>query len=180
MGVNHFVMLGISTVAGEFNFYSQLLNLKSTNGHQLFKVLQISLSCDDCLRKGRQLNCVHKMHQMPPWKGLGRQKLLEYIMASDPTMFQRENMGIIASDNVFLFKKVWIDWLFAKERYSPLYKPGIVYIAIDPSGGGSQSDWAICSGFHFQGAYTVCFSLLIPCCEQRVHCQMACGLVAMV
>jgi hypothetical protein len=166
MTMDDLTLLAISTVETEHNYYSELLNLENEKGDPLFKDIKIILSCDACRRAGRQTRCVHNLHQLPPWRGSRRQQLVEKIMSSDPELFMRENLGIVASTNVFLFEKEWIRWCFAAAPCRFERHPDVVYVAIDPSGGGSQSDYAICSAAFERGT---CIVSVLPhvhiCCS---------------
>ena len=103
MGVDNFVVLAISTADDEFNYYTQLLELKTPKGEPLFKTLVIQLACSACRRAGRTLYCTHRRHLLPRWKSANRQELMRAIMADTPELYARENMGAVISSRIFLF-----------------------------------------------------------------------------
>jgi len=60
-------------------------------------------------------------------------------------MADRETRGVVKSSRRDLFEKAWIQALADRDPYVFVYKPNVVYLAIDPAGGGSMSDFAVCS-----------------------------------
>lgn len=103
MGVDNFVVLAISTANDEFNYYTQLLDLKTPSGEPLFKTLVIQLACRSCRHAGRTLYCPHRRHLLPRWKSAARLELMRTIMANTPELYAQENMGAIVSSRIFLF-----------------------------------------------------------------------------
>lgn len=160
LGVVGTVILAIATPDDEFNYYSILLTATLDN-KPLFLTIRIEQSCKDCTAK-RILNCKHRTHLLPKWKSGARQELVEAIMASDPETFARENLGMIVGSHSFVYSKAKLELLRTSPRYSfPVTKlPSVIYIGIDPSGGG-ESHFAISAGTFHQGNYVVrvaCFT----------------------
>ena len=146
MGINNFVILAISTPSDEDNYYSNLLELKKPSGEPLFKQLRVGLACDTCTNEGKSSECKHRLHRLPQWKDPARQERMRMMYGSDEATFARENMGLIASDRTFILSRAEVARLREKPRIQDLsFKPQVLYLAIDPSGGGKSSDFAIVS-----------------------------------
>lgn len=66
-------------------------------------------------------------------------------MKNNKKLFERENLGMISSDAQMIFTTAMVRGLMNAAYAPPQIKPCVLFTAIDPSGGGSQSDYAICS-----------------------------------
>lgn len=147
LAVANTVVLGISTPGkSEGNFYNGLTNAKNEDGASLFKTLSIVLVCEKCRRKGIVTDCHHNEHLLPPWKDAKKQKKLQLMMQGDENSYVRENLGLITTDTVHFFPVDLVNRLMAHKWVSNT-EPDLVTIAIDPSGGGGASDFAIASVF---------------------------------
>jgi hypothetical protein len=69
------------------------------------------------------------------------------LLANDPEMFKREQLGVITknSNNCFPIKKV-VEFEQTSKSYTG--HVDVLFCAIDPAGGGSSCA-AICTGFLF-------------------------------
>lgn len=110
-------------------------------GETLFYLIQIGLACDECLRHG--LACTHKIDRLPHWKTAERQALVQSILASNPALANREAAGIINKSERYLFDRIFLDKLQKKTTYHWRFNPSVLFCAIDPAGGGSQSDFSV-------------------------------------
>ena len=137
LGVKHTAVLAISTPDDEFNYYTQLLELG------LFKVIKIGLTCEACEAMG--LACTHKIRRLPHWKTMSRQQMIQRVMASDPELMVRETRGLVMSTKQFMIHKSFILHLHNRPVYHVKNKVQVLHMAIDPSGGGTASDYAICT-----------------------------------
>lgn len=129
------------------NFYSQLLDMKRPDGSKLFNVLHISMLCDACLAEGRTA-CPHKA-ELPSWKSGERQEIIEHLMQGDKAMYMRENLGIVTQTDSFAFDQKAITALCREETFrflTMVTSPQVVYVCIDPCGGGASS-LALVAGF---------------------------------
>jgi len=143
ISMNNFAILGISTPSDEANYYSQLLDLKNAEGIPLFVTLRIEQACARCIASGKPERCRHKLHLMPVWRNAESQKTLQAIYANDADNYARENQGVVAnSAKKFIFRK-FVDDLRASKPYVLQQNASIVWFGIDPSGGGTQSHYAI-------------------------------------
>ena len=156
LGVNGTSIVAISTPLGEDNWYSELIQKKMDDGSQLFNVIQYSLVCPECRRKGQSAQCAHRMDLLPPWKSESRQKLVKFLLGGSEDMFLTEAMGEIASSKSRCFTEESVD-NFALHPLHPLpslHSTQTVYISIDPTS-GVRSELAIASLF-FTGDNSIC------------------------
>jgi hypothetical protein len=155
MGVDNFAVLAISTADDEFNYYTELIELEREPGKRFFFSIVIQLACRACRLAHRMAQCQHRKYLLPPWKTSKRQDLMQTIMASDPELYARENLGVVISTRTFLFTERVLKRFRQRPQYALRRKPQIVYIGIDPSGGGSGSDYTIMSSVFEQGHHVV-------------------------
>lgn len=57
----------------------------------------------------------------------------------------REMGGVVGGSGVFLFKRMWLDAFVNRPRWQPEHPVHCLFMAVDPCGGGSASDWAVCT-----------------------------------
>lgn len=134
LGVNHTALLAISTPDDEFNFYSELFDLKRPDGKSMFKMIKIGNSktptrmiqhsCTTqmmcCLLvdgvfvciglacadcMDNGLQCNHKLDKLPHWKTIERQALISTILESVPELADRETRGVVKSNRRNCFDK---------------------------------------------------------------------------
>jgi len=155
MGVSGTAVLAISTPdAHDDNYYNDLMDLEDPITKQpLFKTIRIGLACDDCVAKGETNKCTHKQDLIPPWKSTTRQTRMQEILRSSVNTFNRENMGMVATDSQFMFPAYFVRALHKAPLFHISYNPDLLFLAIDPSGGGSQSDYAMATIAFCRGQY---------------------------
>lgn len=153
--VDHTALLAISSPGDELNYYSLLQDLKNQYGEPLFKNIKIGLSCQRCMDAEIE-KCTHSLKRLPAWKSEGRHELVRAIYAENQEAMKREAEGRIVSNRVFLYPKKWVELFEAREAAGTSYNSNqLVHIAIDPSGGGRQSDYAIVSAYKEDGEWKV-------------------------
>jgi hypothetical protein len=172
LGVKHTALLAISTPDDEFNFYSELFELKKDDGQNLFHLISIGLACQTCLDNG--LQCTHKLDKLPHWKPVERQALINTILASNPDLADRETRGIVKSSRRELFDKQWVHRLRERAAHVFEHTPNVVFLAIDPAGGGNMSDFAMCSmayenARHVVYIHTCIFFTDTEMCAYKLH-----------
>jgi hypothetical protein len=149
--VNNTCCCGISSPAGDGNYYSSLTNIKSEDdGDPFIKVVNIKLVCDECLEKdSKATTCIHKASVLPPWKSLAKQKQFEKLYKGRKELFMRENLGVVTTDAMYFIDQKWVQfWLSESGVYKDVItQTPVVYIAIDPAGGGAGSMFAMLSLF---------------------------------
>jgi hypothetical protein len=146
LGVERTVVLAISTPdESEDNYYSRLMDIKDPmeENAPLFKTIRIGLACDTCVSNNQASQCTHKQKLVPPWKSSRRQDKMRKIMAADKHLFMRENLGMISNSTQFMFPPHMVKRLHDATPFQFSRKCNLLYCAIDPSGGGTQSDYAV-------------------------------------
>jgi hypothetical protein len=145
MQLKYTTLMGISTAEGERNFYTQLMRMKNLDGTPLFRVVDTGLVCDACLASGKASECTHLLHKVSQWKSTKRMAIFKQVMKGDPEKYAREVLGAGVTTERGTFDTDVVDACFAKDAmllHGPL---PTICVAIDPSGGGSGSDYAIVS-----------------------------------
>lgn len=157
MTVRNAVTLAISTPCGdEGNYYNAFLDLPSEDdpNEKMFRIVKLGLACDSCMLSGKTSSCTHKAYMMPPWKSAARQLKTKIIMGEAfKDLYAQENLGIIANNTYYYFKEPMIKAMQNNSRASHAWRdaPTIVHIGIDPSGGGSKSNYAMASVVRMDG-----------------------------
>lgn len=161
IGVNNTAILAISTPGeGSSNYYNHLLNITNEDGTPMFNTLEIGLACKACQIEGIPDRCYHKRVRLPPWKsGVRQRKQRRILENAGPEIVAQEVMGVAFSGATHPFRSVlltrWaqddhcVSWL---QETAP---PAVVFMAIDPAGGGSLSDFAVCTTVYWKRAFTV-------------------------
>ena len=75
----------------------------------------------------------------------GRQQMIQRVMASDPELMVRETRGLVMSTKQFMIHKSFILQFHTRAPYQIKNKVQVLHMAIDPSGGGTASDYAVCT-----------------------------------
>ena len=140
----------ISTILGNDNFYTKLLNLKDHLGEPFFVSFVFTLLCDACKAADKDPSeCAHLLDSLPRWQSQGKHKRIRAMMNSlgQQQLLAQETMGLItgADNSAFNFKS--IQHLFdtvtnPRGKIDPLNRH--VFYSIDPNGGG-HSKFAIVS-----------------------------------
>jgi hypothetical protein len=159
--IDHTALLGISTPGvGLRHFFTRLMNLEDASGKPLFLVHRIEMICSKCklLKPSLAALCSHMAHRLPPWKTVTTQGRVDLIMASDPVTHARENMGIVIDSNTYVFSKALVEAFACRQRVTFDATVNQVHIAIDPSGGGAASDYAIVSLVYHLGKHVVSYN----------------------
>lgn len=151
--MEHVPCLAISTPDDENNYYSKLPEiLHPISKKPLFKVIKIGMACDACIEK--QIKCVHKKQHIPAWKSGVRQQIAETLVESSDTTKKQEMLGVIAGNSVYCFVQSWINAFTRRPRWFFKHPVQVIHVGIDPSGGGSGSEFSILSLAH-EGPYSV-------------------------
>lgn len=110
---------------GQFNFYSELTEVRDENGRRVFNVLHIPGT------------------RPPPWKTQSSRSRIKAIYGQRSTLYKREIMGQVTDDaENAAFDPAQLRRFFDKPPLSAPYpvNDNRVYIAFDPNGGASASD----------------------------------------
>lgn len=133
MGVKGSVLLGISTPSGQDNFYAGIISRKDKDGGDLFALVLIGMSCEDCRARGIGAHCAHMKHMLPAWKDPDGQKLLMDVM--DENAFRQEAQGEQLSDKQPCFRPYEVAALWRRKRKRITGDNGVIFIGVDPCGG---------------------------------------------
>ena len=104
------------------------------------------------------MQCEHRMMEMPAWKSGQRQNMIKHIMKHMPQLYAREQLGLASDDRKFVFRGKFLEYMFSRKRVSMTTPVPVVYLAIDPNGGGG-SDLGIVS-FFFWGVRSIVVSFV--------------------
>ena len=150
LGMGGFALVAIATPGSEHNHYSQMMNLKDKDGQPLMMTIRTSLVCPACIDLGLNDACEHRLDLLPPWKSTVGMSKVRQILDGDVYLNQRENLGVITDGAHYFIKPAWVNDLRDPEHGVVVSaNPRLVFIGIDPSGGGSASSWA-CTAVYFQ------------------------------
>jgi len=159
IGVNQTAILAISTPGeGDSNYYNLLLDLKDEDGAPMFLTIEIGLACDVCRDEGKAADCTHTRVRLPPWKSKARQRKQRRILAqTDPEVMAREVMGVTVSEGVHPFNPVLLRaWDSPEQRVHLKNRASrVIFLSIDPAGGGNPSEFALCGLMYYEQRYTV-------------------------
>jgi len=140
-------LLAISTPLDEFNYYSKLVEQKDDHGKPFFKTVKAGRICEECdrLPYEQMLKCDH-VPDGAHWKSNYKRKRLNSLYEGDEARGLREMGGKIASNFTACFQKVDVEALFNQPLRTIHNMPRVIYMAIDPNGGGA-SKMGICTVF---------------------------------
>jgi hypothetical protein len=158
LGVEGTAVLAISTPdESDGNYYSLLMDLQDPDDQSkpLFKTIRIGLACDACVAANTAATCTHRQQLVPPWKSNQRQNKMRKIMESDQHLFMRENLGMITSNTQYMFPAHMVNGLRQAPAFRVLRPCDVLFCAIDPSGGGTQSDYAMATVCVEHGKYGI-------------------------
>lgn len=112
-------------------------------------MIQYSLVCDECKKKGIATECQHKINLLPPWKSESRQRLVKFLLGNSQDMFLTEAMGEVASSKSRCFTEDVVNDVFLHPLsvQPAMHKTFTVFIAIDPTS-GVRSELAVVSMFY--------------------------------
>jgi hypothetical protein len=159
-----------TTVEGQENWYSQLLELTHPDGKPFFNIFKFYLACDKCIREDKAAQCQHNLHELPWWQDPSKQLLLRNIMEklNFADSAAQELQGIAKNNLKTVFPQKEVMKLF-NPKITPLFshsqmteEPPIVFVSIDVSLGGDKSHTSLMSTFPYQGNIIIVGAESIP------------------
>jgi hypothetical protein len=72
-----------------------------------------------------------------------RQALVQSVLSSNLALANREIRGVVERSSRNLFERTWIAELGKRAPHDFQYQPNVLWMAIDPAGGGNCSDFAM-------------------------------------
>ena len=129
----------ISTPMDSTNIYSQMAEMKTSDGVPVFEVMKVQLACDECIAtKDDPTTCQHVDVIPPAWKDKNRQKASIALYGNNKQLLLRETMGIITGS----VGQVWSNNTIRGFIYAPRVRmrsaPLLLFTIVDPSGGGGS------------------------------------------
>jgi hypothetical protein len=76
-------------------------------------------------------------------KPMERQALVQAVLAGNLSLANREIRGVVERSSRNLFERTWIAELGKRAPHDFQYQPNVLWMAIDPAGGGNCSDFAM-------------------------------------
>jgi hypothetical protein len=149
--------VAITTPGDDLNWFSFLSDIVDpTTGKLVFKTYFVGGACTVCQAAGKPEDCTHK--EMPPWKDEAVMNRMKAIMNVES--FNREIGGVITVD-AKLFYAHYVEAFRKLPLHEWVLPPDIIFVAVDPAGGGSQSHYTITSMAVDQGRWVVSFFPLV-------------------
>ena len=153
--VKNTALVAISTPLDSSNFYSALVNMKDETNTRIFEVLEARAACSVCIETlDDPSKCPHVQLERPSWKSKEKQKVVKALYAGNEQTMLRESMGVVTEGAHGVFLRKQITAMIEAPRMPFPLDTTHIYVAIDPSGGGS-SKFAICSVVRDRGTLTV-------------------------
>ena len=129
----------ISTPMDSTNIYSQMADMKTSDGTQVFEVMKVQLACDECIAtKDDPTTCQHVDVIPPAWKDKNRQKASVALYGNNKQLLLRETMGIITGSVGQVWSNNTIRGFIYAPRITIEQKPLVLFTIVDPSGGGGS------------------------------------------
>jgi hypothetical protein len=150
--------LAITTPGDDLNWFSFLSDLiDPLTGKLIFKTYFVGGACTACQAAGKPEDCTHK--EMPPWKDPAVMQRMKAIMNVES--FNREIGGIITIDAKLIYAH-FVPSFRTLKRHVWSVPPDLIFVAVDPAGGGSQSHYEITSIALDQGRWVVSLNVHSP------------------
>ena len=133
-------VIAISTPSTEDNYYSKLRDLRTKAGVPVFTVFTAKRMCPVCVAEGKD-TCVHLEVDKAPWKSGGKRDIVEALYGANTVLAKRELEGTVMDDMQSAYSKRMVHATFDAPRIrfrGGIDPPKVVYVAIDPSGGGAS------------------------------------------
>jgi hypothetical protein len=147
MLVKNTAVIAITTPGSEDAFFSQLISRKAPDGRPYFKYISMGLICDLCLRLGRTCVPAHVKISLPHFRSSADQEMAERLLGDNDDA-RRELSGIVGNTNRQYLFRDHLKLFKMLPEYTLQYPLDVLYVGVDPSGGGAASDYAICTMAH--------------------------------
>jgi len=131
-----------------------MFTMKGPDGKELFRNIQVGLSCEACKLAGKAESCEHNQDEIPPWKSREKFDMVKALYGDKKDLLLRESMGIVTEDQTSLYRKAWVDHFMASHTLLDAPMPRFFLVACDPNGGG-DSNMAIVTVTFRQGSMII-------------------------
>ena len=173
--------IAISTLTSEMNFYTKLISkVDLLTNKPVFKSIQISLACQQCIDAEKAHECMHMQHliprwqvRIPPplcsancldrsaegvwWQDADKHRRLKIIMSDRPDLINSEMGGVAFSSIDQCFKQNDLKRMFNVTIQISISSGTPFFVTVDPAAGGENSDFAVVSFTVAHGLYKVPF-----------------------
>jgi hypothetical protein len=145
ISVRNTAVWAISTPPKDTTNYFLTLFEAKLDGEPIFRTVTVERICNECRQQGIT-DCPHLAHTAPKWLSGKRKQMLKALYSNCPSRYMREIGGLSIAEDISVFPGTMVDDMLARERVKEVRgrDQQIVFISIDPSGGGF-SKTAICS-----------------------------------
>ena len=144
-GNEHFCNFNISSPGLDTtNMQTRFESAAFPDGTKVYTTIAIRTMCVQCVKDGKK-ECPHVFEERPLWRTSRGIEVQRAILGTE--QFQRETAGAAVVSSKQVFDPVHVAPLFddpARTVSHTLEFP-VVFVSIDPSGGGTQSDTGLCS-----------------------------------
>jgi hypothetical protein len=148
------IFIGITTLGEdkERNFVNELMEIEDDNGEKLFRTIDLKMVCDRCLRLGKEMQCRHRMGQLPYWQDSKRHNDIQKMLEGRSDTYLLEMRGVQTDKWTRpAFDHAAVERVFSETEevtYSHSNFIKHIFVAVDPSAGGAKSNYAIISCFY--------------------------------
>lgn len=150
--VNHVLFAASSPKVGGGG-YTNVILAKDTDGTPLMNSLIIGDPCDACKRSTTPWMCPHKMNELATWKDPHMLTLLAklYKACDMEDVMMSELYTMTKSSDSSIFRRQLYERFVTEEPKKFNDKIDVVYISIDPAGGGSSEFALTAMGYSMNG-----------------------------
>ncbi len=149
-------LLMLSTPSGDSSqsYFTRLMELKDkATGQLCFHVVRIGVACEDCEAEGTPWKCDHVANENP-WMSSTKKRRLSKFYEGNEDRNQQENYGMFVQSANMAYNTALVKSFHEQELYHVESTPKVMFLAIDPSGGG-PSDMAFTLAFEDHGMMIV-------------------------
>lgn len=158
------------TMEGEQNWFTTLLDMCYADGRPMFNTFKLYQACKACIDAGIAEKCEHLKNELPWWHKQSKQMLVRdmYEKLGQGESLKKELLGVNTAQVKTIYQGTHVRHLFNLEK-NPLVEPhqltedpAIIFVAIDPSGGGAKSNVSLVSMIFHQNQYIILGGESIP------------------
>ncbi len=150
------VMICITTRSPQIQgYFEEMVRKYLPDGKtHLFRHSEFTYVCANCLAANKTSEiCRHMARRIPRWQAKDRHVLIQCMLSGNKADFDREALGIAATQTPNVFKQDVVEWMFTRKPIETSRDVEHVFIAFDPNSGIHNqtnkigSDFAVISGY---------------------------------
>jgi hypothetical protein len=158
------------SMEGEQNWFTTLLDMCYPDGRPMFNTFKLYQACKACIDAGQAEKCEHLKDELPWWHKQSKQMLVRDMMEKlgQGESVKRELLGVNTSQVKTIYQSTHVRHLFSLEKnplvepYQITEDPALIFVAIDPSGGGPKSNVSLVSMIFYGNQYIILGGESIP------------------